>query len=730
MSLASGTRLGPYEIQSAIGAGGMGEVYKARDIRLDRTVAIKVLPPDVSGDPERRARFEREAKTVAGLSHPHICPLFDVGDHDGALFLVMEDLAGQTLAERLEKGALPLEQALTIATEIADALSAAHRQGVIHRDLKPGNVMLTKAGAKLLDFGLAKLTGHGEQPAAVHTGSAVPTQAATLTGQGVIVGTLHYMAPEQLEGRPPDTRTDLWALGAIIYEVLTGTRAFEGASAVSVMSAIMEREPASISSLRPLTPAALDRFVRDCLEKDPEDRWQSARDVKRELERIRDLVTDDTRSPGEAGKRRPAGTTFLAVAGVLVASLATAAAVWWYIGQPAQPIWHRLTFRRGTIHSARFMPDGQNILYTAAWEGHPPESFTGRVDGVDSLPLPALQDGDPPFASDVAAISPRSDLALIRRRSPNTVVAVPGMLLTVPYGGGTPAPKRAEVTSADWASDGSQLAATVGVSTLEFPLGRVIYRATDWMVSDVRLSPGGELLAFRRHKNGHGWVVIVDSSGKQKTQSTWYQDVGAPSWTPDGREVWFTAHDEGSRHALRAMSVSGRQRTVMRQPVRFVLHDVARDGRLLLTVEDWRVATRGLAPGERVERDLSYYSWSIADDISDDGRFVLFDEGGESDKLGWRQWLRRTDGSRPPVEVGQGSAGKLSPDGKLVVAVTCCDEHANQNFQLITTDPVGQRRLDVHGLVPNARAMANTLRAWLPDSRAFLFDAHEPGRPD
>jgi serine/threonine protein kinase len=227
--LTAGTRLGPYEIQSAIGAGGMGEVYKARDTRLDRTVAIKVLPPTVSSDPERRARFEREAKTIAGLNHPHICTLHDVGEHDGSTFLVMEHIVGETLAARLSKGALPLDQALTIATEIAEALSAAHRQGVIHRDLKPANVMLTKAGAKLLDFGLAKLTGHGEAPAAVHVVSAAPTQAP-LTGHGVIVGTLQYMAPEQLEGKPPDARTDLWALGAILYEMVTGKRAYEGTS--------------------------------------------------------------------------------------------------------------------------------------------------------------------------------------------------------------------------------------------------------------------------------------------------------------------------------------------------------------------------------------------------------------------------------------------------------------------------------------------------------------------
>jgi eukaryotic-like serine/threonine-protein kinase len=282
MTLSPGTRLGPYEIQAAIGAGGMGEVYKARDTRLDRSVAIKVLPPEFSADPDRRARFEREAKTIAGLSHPHICTLHDVGEHDGSTYLVMEHLQGETLADRLMKGPLPLEQALTVATEIADALAAAHRQGVIHRDLKPGNVMLTKTGAKLLDFGLAKLTGRGEQAAAASLGS-VPTQTRPLTSEGAIVGTLQYMAPEQLEGKEADARTDLWALGAILYEMLTGKRAFEGTSAASLIGHIMSSEPPALSALRPLTPPVLERLVRQCLAKAPDDRPDSAHDVANNL---------------------------------------------------------------------------------------------------------------------------------------------------------------------------------------------------------------------------------------------------------------------------------------------------------------------------------------------------------------------------------------------------------------------------------------------------------------
>jgi serine/threonine-protein kinase len=320
MSLVAGTRLGPYEIQSAIGAGGMGEVYKARDTRLDRTVAIKVLPAEISGDPDRRARFEREARTIASLNHPHICTLHDVGEHGDSTYLVMEHLAGETLAERMQKGRLPPDQALTVATEIADALKAAHRQGIIHRDLKPGNVMLTKAGAKLLDFGLAKLAGHGAAPAGAQLGSAA-TRSAPLTAEGTIVGTLQYMAPEQVEGKPADARTDLWALGAILYEMLTGKRAFEGTSAASLIGNIMNAEPASLSTLQPLTPAAVDRLVRQCLAKAPEDRPDTAHDVANELRWIRESsgLAALTHVRPRRGRWRALGRTGLVgLAGALV----------------------------------------------------------------------------------------------------------------------------------------------------------------------------------------------------------------------------------------------------------------------------------------------------------------------------------------------------------------------------------------------------------------------------
>src|ERR1700681_1485412 len=301
MPILPGRRLGPYEILSSIGVGGMGEVYKARDTRLNRIVAIKVLPTHLADRSELRERFEREAKTMASLNHPHICTLFDIGQQDGIDYLVMEYIEGETLAQRLLKGSLPLEQVLQYAIEVADALDKAHRKGVTHRDLKPGNIMLTKSGTKLLDFGLAKLKQE-VAPANVQL-SQLPTMNDPLTAQGTILGTLQYMAPEQVEGKEVDARTDIFAFGAVVYEMATGKKCFEGKSQASLIVAILEREPPAMSSLQPMTPPALDRVVKKCLAKEPERRWQAASDVCDELKWIA-----ESGSRAEEAGRVPAGS--------------------------------------------------------------------------------------------------------------------------------------------------------------------------------------------------------------------------------------------------------------------------------------------------------------------------------------------------------------------------------------------------------------------------------------
>ena len=413
MRLSPGARLGPYEVTSAIGAGGMGEVYKARDTRLDRTVAIKILPAEIGADPERRARFSREAKIIAGLSHPHICTLHDVGEHEGTTFLVMEHLTGETLADRLQKGPLPLDQALGVATEVADALAAAHRQGVIHRDLKPGNVMLTKAGAKLLDFGLAKLAGHGEQPAAASLASA-PTRTAPLTSEGSIVGTLQYMAPEQVEGKPADARTDLWALGAILYEMLTGQRAFEGGSAASLIANIMSAQPPTLVTLQPVTPPALDRLVRQCLAKSPEDRPDTAHDVANDLRWLREGSGVGATTSRVQPQRLRGVRTALAIAAGLCLLMAGAGLTWLLRPAPSQGPVARLTMdvrpaeevhggevtwnAGGALTALTWTPDGQALVFVGRRDGVQ-QLYVRRLDGTEAHPLTGTEAAEAPAVS-------------------------------------------------------------------------------------------------------------------------------------------------------------------------------------------------------------------------------------------------------------------------------------------------------------------------------------------
>jgi eukaryotic-like serine/threonine-protein kinase len=406
MSLASGKRLGPYEILALLGAGGMGEVYRARDTRLDRTVAIKILPAHLSNDLLCKQRFDREAQTISNLSHPHICVLYDVGHQDGVDYLVMECVEGETLAKRLEKGPLPLDQALKYAAQIADALDKAHCSGVIHRDLKPGNIMLTPAGIKLLDFGLAK-------PVAPLTSLATLTatkRESPVTEQGVVVGTFQYMSPEQIEGSELDGRSDIFSLGAVVYEMLTGRRAFEGKSQLSVASAILQEQPTPITTTKPMTPPALERAVRQCLAKEPEDRWQSARDLELELKWIAEGAAQATPTAASLGKGiRPLGKTAVALGlGALVGALIAGAAIWNLkavhspVLQPVSrtmitlPADQRLA---GLGHPAiALSPDGTRLAYVAM-QGGTQQIYLRALDSLVATPVPGTEDAVNPFFS-------------------------------------------------------------------------------------------------------------------------------------------------------------------------------------------------------------------------------------------------------------------------------------------------------------------------------------------
>src|SRR5882672_7715851 len=397
MAILPGRRLGPYEILSSVGAGGMGEVYRARDTRLDRIVAIKVLPTHLADRSELRDRFEREARTIASLNHPHICTLHDIGQQDGIDYLVMEYLEGETLAQRLQKGPLPLEQVLQYAIEIADALDKAHRKGVTHRDLKPGNIMVTKTGAKLLDFGLAKLR---QDVAPATPLSQLPTANDAITAQGTILGTLQYMAPEQLEGKEVDARTDIFAFGAVVYEMATGKRAFEGNSQASVIGAILRDDPPAVSSLRPMTPPALDRVVKRCLTKDPDDRWQSANDLANEVK----WIAEGGAQAGEAG-RGPAGSrrweraNWLLTATFLLLALA-GGATWWQASNRRPPPMYFHTSVPFPANDLALSPDGRMlamVAYSAPANNY--MLWTYEVGGQRPSSLDATQGATYPFWS-------------------------------------------------------------------------------------------------------------------------------------------------------------------------------------------------------------------------------------------------------------------------------------------------------------------------------------------
>ncbi|MGD0929040.1 MAG: protein kinase [Candidatus Korobacteraceae bacterium] len=410
MALVAGTKLGPYEIESPLGAGGMGEVYRAKDTRLDRTVAIKILPTQVSEDSEAKQRFDREARVISSLSHPNICQLYDVGSQDGISYIVMECLQGETLADRLEKGPLSLEQMLRYGIEICEGLGTAHRNGVIHRDLKPGNIMLTKTGVKLMDFGLAKPVSITSSPSGLTATSAPPGKSHPLTVQGTIVGTLQYMSPEQIEGKEADTRSDIFSLGCVLYEMATGKRPFEGKSTASIMAAVLEREPIAISTVTPALPVTLDRVVKACLAKDPDERLQTVQDVKLQLQ----WLGEEGQASGSQARPEASGSGRLQrrervvwLVTMLCALLVVAFAVYHLVGQRLEPVVQtsvgaanklRFNFAGDAAGPPAISPDGAHIVFSAKNEGKD-QLYVRTLSDLSIRPLPGTDNGRFPFWS-------------------------------------------------------------------------------------------------------------------------------------------------------------------------------------------------------------------------------------------------------------------------------------------------------------------------------------------
>jgi hypothetical protein len=681
MPLAAGTRLGPYEILAPLGAGGMGEVYRARDTKLDRDVAIKVLPSSLARDPAALARFEREAKAIAALSHPNILAVHDFGTSGETTYAVMELLEGESLRQRLAEGALTPRKASEIAREIALGLAAAHDKGIVHRDLKPENLFITKEGrVKILDFGLARQLGL-PQAGDTHSPTATPG-----TEPGTVLGTVGYMAPEQLRGQPADHRSDIFSFGAVLYEMLAGRRAFLGETAIETMNAILKEDPPELSSSGKAIAPGFERIVSHCLEKKPDERFQSARDLAFDLGSLSN-VTAATSASGTRQVRR--GWPILAAIAAAAATLAVGLLAGRRLGTEASRdqalTFRRLTFRRGRVLSARFAPDGKTVAYAASWEGATPEIFTVRTDSAESRAIGLDH-------ADVFAVSSLGELAVrIRQGTIATWPFEPGTLARIPIGGGTPRELLEDVTAADWAPNGEDLAVSRrladGRSRLEFPIGSAVYDSL-WGCEFIRVSPTADRVACAEPGDDSlESISTIDRHGKKVRVSGGWRSFAGMAWTPRGDGLYFIGGHTIGNSALRQVSLSGREHMLLSNAAGLWLHDAGSDGSLLVERRLGRNGMLCLRRGETRERELGWLDRSIARDISTDGSEVLFTEWGEGGGSRVGTYLRRTDGS-PAIRLGDGTPGSLSSDGKR--AASLLSGPTNQ----IVLYPVGPGRPD------------------------------------
>ncbi len=656
MPLSSATRLGPYEIVSSLGAGGMGEVYRARDPRLGREVAIKVLPTAWSADASRLHRFEQEARAAAALNHPNILAVYDIGTQDGAPYIVSEVLEGSTLRERLRTGPLPIRKATDYAQQIARGLAAAHDKGIVHRDLKPENIFITDDGrVKILDFGLAKLT----RPESISDGQTLTQTLAS--DPGTVLGTVGYMSPEQVRGKPADARSDLFSFGAILYEMLSGKRAFHGESAAETMSAIVKEEPPELTETNRSVPPALERIVRHCLEKNPAERFHSAHDVAFDLEMLSGTSQTSVRVPPITGGLAWRRLSVLLWGLALIITAATAFVIG-KRGQVNPPHFHALSYERGCIPNARFTPDGRSVIYDAAWDGKPVRVFSTPSDSVQPRAFEFEQ-------AHLFAVSPAGEIAvgLSGRLGAHLDVRFATLALA-PLAGGAPREMLDNVAEADWSPDG-KLAVVHSVNNhdrVEFPVGHVLYETSGWITS-LRISPRDGVISFVEHPvwpDDRGWIAVVDPDGHKQTLSQDFESVDGLAWSPGG-EIWFAATKGNEYRSLRAVNRSGRERTILTVPGALRLYDIAQDGRVLLAVDDEHVGIKGYAPGQKGERDLSWSGWTVVDDISADYKWVLFSEQSVIAGGGYVVGIRSMEGS-PPIRLGAGSIGRFSRDGKWV----------------------------------------------------------------
>ena len=695
-----GRMLGQYEIVAFLGAGGMGEVYRARDSRIGRDAAIKVLTPGIAEHSERLRLFEQEARAVGAINHPNILTIYDVGVQDGAPYVVYELLEGVTLRDTLRKGAISRRKALEYARQVANGLAAAHDKGIVHRDLKPENLFITRDGRiKILDFGLAKLTGQTSTCGPENSEAGDSNQ----NGSWTVLGTPGYMAPEQLRCGVVDQRTDLFNVGAILYEMLTGQRPFCGRSTTEIFNAVLNDDPIEMQETGVKFDAPTARLLRRCLEKNPAERFQSALDLSFDLEGL--LIPSD--GPPRPRWKQPRIAVAVAAAGTLLIA-ALAFRTFDGIRSYPKPTFRRLTYRAGVITGARFSPDGQSVIYSAAWDGKPVEPFTTRIGGPESRPLGLTSAG-------VLAVSSVGELALSLGCELNWAECR-GTLARMPLAGGAPREVLDDVFYADWSPDAKNLALVRTVDgrfRLEYPIGKVLYEAPGW-ITHPRVSPKGDRIAFLDHPalgEDDGSVAVVDLSGRKTILSSGWKNLKGLAWSPGGDEVWFSADRMRRSQLVYAVTLSGKERLVLQAAGWMRLEEISRDGRVLLLQASPRSRIMCQPPGASTERDLSWFDWSTAADLSPDGKKVLFYEWGEGVAGNPTVYLRDTDGGNA-TRLGEGRALALSPDGKFALAL---QTGPPPRLVLLPTGPGEEKRLPPSDLTEYYSA------TWFPDGHRILF---------